>query len=146
CADHISYVYMLYAGALQLISPASFPLMLLANTLLWLLACAAFYRLACIAFPGDEHLLDRALLTAALAFQPAILASVVQPNTDLPMLPAFLWATVFVVRLRWIPAILTGIALVGTKESGVLLYVTLTFSYGIAMVMPGPKSTRSPFR
>ena len=146
CADHISYAYMLYAGALQLISPSSFPLMLLANTLLWLLACAAFYRLARIAFPGDEHALDRSLLTAAFAFQPAILASVVQPNIDLPMLPAFLWATVFVVRLRWIALILTGIALVGTKESGVLLYVTLVFSYTVAMVMPGPSSKRSPFK
>jgi hypothetical protein len=146
CADHISYVYMLYAGALQLISPASFPLMLLANALLWLVACAGFHRLTEIAFPGAEHRLDRSLLTAAFAFQPAILASVVQPNIDLPMLPAFLWATVFIVRLRWIPLILTGIALVGTKESGVLLYVTLVFSYAVSMVMPGPSSTRSPFK
>jgi hypothetical protein len=146
CADHISYAYMVYAGALQLLSPGSFPLMLLANTLLWLLACAAFHRLTQVAFPGSEHGLDRSLLTAAFAFQPAILASVVQPNIDLPMLPAFLWATVFIVRLRWIPAILTGIALIGTKESGVLLYLTLVFSYGVAMVMPGPRSTRSPFR
>jgi hypothetical protein len=85
-------------------------------------------------------------LTAVFAFQPAILASVVQPNIDLPMLPAFLWATFFIVRRRWTAVILTGIALVGTKESGVLLYVTLVFSYCIAMVMPGPSSTRSPFK
>jgi hypothetical protein len=146
CVDHVSYAYMFYAGALQMISPPSFPLMLLANTLLWLLACAGFHRLVRMAFPGDEHRLDRSLLTAAFALHPAILASVVQPNIDLPMLPAFLWATVFTVRRRWLPAILTGIALVATKESGVLLYVTLVVSYAVAMVMPGSSSTRSPFR
>jgi hypothetical protein len=146
CVEHISHAYMLYAGALQMLSPGSFPLMLLANVILYLLACAAFYRLAQLAFPSSEHALERALLTAAFAAQPAVLASVVQPNIDLPMLPAFLWGTVFIIRRRWLALILVGTALIATKESGVLLYVTLVFSYAIAMVLPKPSSSRSPIR
>ena len=40
CVDHISHAYMLFAGAIQMLSPGSFPLMLLANVILYLIACA----------------------------------------------------------------------------------------------------------
>jgi hypothetical protein len=146
CVDHISHAYMLFAGAIQMLSPGSFPLMLLANAILYLIACAAFYRLAALAFPAEEHTTERALLTAVFAAQPAILASVVQPNIDMPMLPSFLWGTVFVIRRRWVPLVLVGLALVATKESGVLLYATLVFAFTIAMVFPHPSSPRSPIR
>ncbi len=146
CVDHISHAYMLFAGALQMLSPGSFRLMLLANVILYLVACAGFYRLMELAFPTDDHSTERALLTAVFAAQPAILASVVQPNIDLPMLPSFLWGTVFIIRRRWVPLILVGLALVATKESGVLLYATLVFAFAIAMVFPHPSSPRSPIR
>ena len=146
CVDHTSHAYMLFAGAIQMLSPGSFPLMLLANAILYFIACAAFYRLAELAFPSQEHAMERSLLTAVFAAQPAILASVVQPNIDLPMLPSFLWGTVFIIRRRWVPLVLVGIAVVATKESGVLLYVTLVFAYAIAMVFPHPSSPRSPIQ
>jgi len=146
CVDHISHAYMLFAGALQMLSPGSFPLMLLANVILYLIACAGFYRLMELAFPAEDHAMDRALLTAVFAAHPAILASVVQPNIDMPMLPSFLWGAVFIIRRRWVPLILVGLALVATKESGVLLYATLVFAYAIAMVFPHPSSPRSPIR
>src|SRR4029078_11771911 len=83
CVDHISHAYMLFAGAIQMLSPGSFPLMLLAHVILYLMGCAGFYRRAELAFPTDEHAMERALLTAVFAAQPAILASVVQPNIDM---------------------------------------------------------------
>jgi len=146
CSEHMSHAYMLYAGLIQMLSPGSFPLMLLANAILYLIACAGFYRLTQLAFPGPEHGVERGLLTSVFAAQPAILASVVQPNIDFPMLPAFLWGTVFIIRRQWVALIAVAIALVFTKETGVLLYVTLVFSYAVAMVLPNPKSPRSPFR
>jgi hypothetical protein len=146
CVDHISHAYMIFAGALQMLSPGSFPLMLLANVILYLIACAGFYRLANLAFPTDDHAIERALLTAVFAAQPAILASVVQPNIDMPMLPSFLWGAVFIIRRRWVLLIVVGLALVATKESGVLLYATLVFAYAIGMVFPHPSSPRSPIR
>jgi hypothetical protein len=144
CGGHPSHAYILYAGAIQMLSPESFAPMLVANVVLYLLSCAAVYRLAQLAFPGEEHQSDRALITALVAVQPAVLASVVQPNIDLPLLPAFLWATVCIIRRRWLPLIALGIALAFTKETGVLLYVTLVGAYAIAMILPRPSSSRSP--
>jgi hypothetical protein len=116
----------------------------MAGLALHALACVAFLRITRIAFPGSEHEPDRALLTALFALHPAVLASVVQPNIDLPMLPAFLWSIVFIVRRRWIPLVLVGTALVLAKESGVLLYAVLLFSYAVSVVLPGATSSRSP--
>jgi hypothetical protein len=62
------------------------------------------------------------------------------------MLPSFLWGTVFLIRRQWVPLVLVGLALVATKESGVLLYAALVFAYAIAMVLPHPSSPRSPIR
>lgn len=146
CADHISQTYMLFAGAIQMLSPGSFPLMLLANAILYVVAIAGCYRLTTLAFPGDEHAVDRALLTSVVAAQPAMLASAVQPNIDFPMIPAFLWATVFIVQRRWLLVIALGAVLAATKESGVVLYVALVFSYAVAMVLPKSWSPRAHLR
>ncbi len=146
CAGHPTQAFMLFAGAIQMLSPESFYPMLLAQTLLYLLSCAAVYRLAQLAFPGEAHRVDRALVTAVFAAQPVVLASVVQPNIDLPLLPAFLWGTVFIIRRRWLPLIGVGAALAFTKETGVLLYITLVAAYAIAMILPRPSSPRSPTR
>jgi len=142
CADHVSHAYMLYAGAVQMLSPGSYPLILAANAGLYLLACGAVHRLASLAFPGREHDLERAFPTALVAAQPAILAAVVQPNIDLPMLPAFLWGCVFVLRRQWIALIAAGVALVATKETGVLLYTTLLVSFVLGAVIPYRRSVR----
>jgi hypothetical protein len=146
CTDHVSYSSMLFFGAFQLPSPGSFALMLLASATLFALACAAFLRITELAYPDAEHGLERALLTAGFALNPAVLAAVVQPNIDIAMLPAFLWGAVFIVRRQWVALIAVGSALVFAKESGVLLYVVLVFAFAVAMVLPGPSSTRSPIR
>lgn len=146
CGGHPSHAYMLYAGAIQMLSPESFWPMLLANSVLYLISVAGVFRLAQLAFSGEQHATDRALVTAVFAAQPAVLASVVQPNVDLPLLPAFLWATVCIIRRRWLPVIALGTALVFTKETGVLLYVTLIGAYAVAMILPRPSSPRSPSR
>jgi hypothetical protein len=146
CAEHLSYSSMVFAGFFQLFSPDGFGAMLFASAVLYALACLGFERIARIAFPGAAHQLDRALLTSAFALNPALLASVLQPNIDLPMLPAFLWGIVFILRRRWVALVLTGVALVLAKESGVLLYATLLFAFALAVVLPAPSSSRSPLR
>ena len=98
CAEHVSHSYMAFAGAIQMLSPGSYPLILVANALLYLAACVAFFTIVRLAFPDNAHSLGRALLGVAFALHPAILASVVQPTIDFPLLPAFLWAVVFVLR------------------------------------------------
>jgi hypothetical protein len=146
CGGHPTHAYMLYAGAIQLLSPESFWPMLLANSILYVLSVAGVYRLARLAFPGDQHAAERALLTTVFAAQPAVIASVVQPNVDLPLLPAILWATVWMIRRRWLLVVILGTMLAFTKETGVLLYATLIAAYAVAMILPRPSSPRSPTR
>jgi hypothetical protein len=131
CADHASHAYMLFAGAIQMLSPGSYPLMLLANVLLYVAACYAFFVITRLAFPGAAHDVGRALLGAAFALHPAILASVVQPSIDFPLLPAFLWGVVFALRGQRAALIAVGLAMVFTKETGVVLYAALAGTYAL---------------
>jgi hypothetical protein len=129
---------MLFAGAIQMLSPGSYPLILIANTLLYVAACNAFFVIARLAFPAPEHDTGRALLGAAFALHPAVLASVVQPTIDFPLLPAFLWGVVFVLRGQRAWLIAVGLTMVFTKETGVVLYAALVATYTLfALLAPG---------
>jgi hypothetical protein len=135
CAGHASQVYVALAAALQAISPKSAPLMLLGNALLWLAAVAAFARLTRIVFSADDLDLDRALLTAVFAVQPAMIGATLQPSLDLPLAPAFLWCAVFLLQRKPAALVATGIALCFTKETGVLLYATLLGTFVLWAVL-----------
>lgn len=142
CVDHVSHSYMLYAGAIQMLSPGSYPLILLANGLLYLASCAAFFLIVRRAFPEESHALGRGLASVAFALHPAILASVVQPTIDLPLLPGFLWGVVFVLRRNWVALIAVGLAMVFAKETGVILYAALVGSYGLLELIAARRSSR----
>jgi len=124
-AGHASQAYAALAALAQMLAPGHYWPLLMVNVLLFGVAAAGFHRLASLAFPGDEHTNDRALLTGAFLLHPAMLSAVVQPGLDLPLVPAFLWAAVFVVQGRWPAAAVMGMALAFTKETGVLLYAAL---------------------
>ena len=128
---------MLFAGAIQMLSPGSYPLILIANTLLYVVACYAFFLIARLAFPAPAHDVGRALLCASFALHPAVLASVVQPTIDFPLLPAFLWGVVFVLRGQRAWLIAVGLAMVFTKETGVMLYAALVGTHALLMLF-GP--------
>jgi hypothetical protein len=135
CAGHASLVYVALAAALQAISPDSAPLMLLGNTLLWLAAVAAFARLTRLVFRAADLEIDRALLTAVFAVQPAMIAATLQPSLDLPLVPAFLWSAVFLLERKPAGLVATGMALCFTKETGVLLYATLLGTFVLWAVL-----------
>ena len=145
CAEHPTHAYMLFAGAIQMLSPGSYPLILIANALLYVAACYAFFLIARLAFPGPTHDVGRALLCAAFALHPAVLASVVQPTIDFPLLPAFLWGVVFVLRGQraWLVAV--GLAMVFTKETGVVLYAALIGTHAL-LTLFGPGGLARNFR
>jgi hypothetical protein len=130
CAGHASQAYAGVAAVAQMLAPTSAVPLVAVNAILFLLACVGFHRLAGLVFPALDAL-DRAFLTAAFAVHPAFLSAVVQPSLDLPLLPAFLWAIVFVLERRWVPLVLAGLALAFTKETGVLLYAVLLACYAL---------------
>ncbi len=124
CGGHTSQAYMAVTGLAQKLAQSSPVPVLITNAALFLIAVVGFHRLVRLVFPRAAGV-DRALLTAVFSLQPAFLASVVQPGLDLPLLPAFMWAIVFMLERRFGAAILAGIALAFTKETGVLLYAVL---------------------
>src|SRR5687768_3103924 len=128
-AGHTSQAYALLLVVAQSLAPDVCWPILLVNAALLAIAGVGFHRLAELAFPDADHATDRALLTAAFLLQPALLAAVVQPGLDLPMVPGCIWATVFVLERRWLAAAAAGVALVFSKETGALLYAALVGSW-----------------
>jgi hypothetical protein len=143
-SGHVSHAFAAVAIVVQSLAPGQYWPLLLTNALLFALAVVAFHRLVRLAFPSNQLAIGRALATGAFAAQPTILAAVVQPGLDLPLLPAFLWAAVFLIERRWAWAIVSGMALAFTKETGVLLYGVLVVSWavthpGLALGRPGSR-------
>jgi len=130
-AGHASQAYAALAVALQAIAPGSVWPLLVLNAALLVTACVGFHRLLALAFPEPLRSVERALLTAAFALQPSLLAAVVQPGLDLPVVPGIIWCTVFMLERRWVATILVGIVTAFTKESAVLLYAVLLATYGV---------------
>ena len=143
-AGHASQAYAVVAVALQALSPGSFWPLLLLNAALFVLACVGFHRLLQLAFPDPAQRVERSLLTAAFALQPSLLASVVQPGLDLPVVPAFIWCTVLMLERRWAATIIVGTVAAFTKETAVMLYAVLLATYALWTLVrtPGPPRTR----
>lgn len=143
-AGHASHVYGALAVAAQALAPGRFWPMLLLDSALFAAACVGFARLLRLAYGAAEHQVDRALLTAAFCLQPSVLGAVVQPGIDLPLVPGFIWCTVFLLERRWLATIIVGLALAFTKETGVLLYATLLASYALWLLVrtAGPARDR----
>ena len=142
-AGHASQAYATVAVALQALSPGSFWPLLLLNAALFALACVGFHRLLRLAFPEPAQRVERALLTAGFALQPSLLASVVQPGLDLPVVPAFIWCTVLMLERRWVATIIVGTIAAFTKETAVLLYAVLLAAYALWTLVRTPGSPRT---
>ena len=143
CGEHASHAFMAFAALAQTLVPGGYAVVVGTNALVFLLACVGFHRLARLAFPADDQRVDRALLTATFALQPALLAAVVHPGIDLPLVPGFVWCTVFLLERRWVAVVMVGLAMAFTKETGVLLYAVLLGCYAVWFVLRAPGSARS---
>ena len=109
-AGHASQAYAMVAIGVQRLAPGStWPLFLLGLALLGI-AVAGFVRLVSHVLPGRELALERALVTAAFVLQPTMLAAVVQPGLDLPLIPAFIWAAALLLERRYAWVIALGSA------------------------------------
>ena len=141
-AGHASQAYAMVAIGVQRLAPGStWPLFLLGLALLGI-AVAGFVRLVSHVLPGRELALERALVTAAFVLQPTMLAAVVQPGLDLPLIPAFIWAAALLLERRYAWVIALGIVLAFSKETGLLLYGALIASYVVWQLIRTPGSLR----
>jgi len=143
CGGHASEAYIGFVVLLQSLAATSYVPMLIANALLLLIAAVGFARAAAIAFPGRQLEMDRALLVAAFSLNPAILAAVVQPGLDFPLVPELVWCLLFLLERKTAWVVAMGIAMVFTKETGVLLYGVVVASYVLWFIARDGTSIRA---
>ena len=134
CVDHSSQVYVLLAGFARWIAPNGTLSFFVVDSLLFVAACVGFHRLMRLALPARELDVERAQVTAAFMLQPSFLAAVLQPNLDLPVLAGFIWCLVTLIEQRWVWTVLVGLAMVFSKETGVLLYGVTGACYALWLV------------
>jgi hypothetical protein len=131
CYGHPAYFHLGYLAAIKTLDPGNPALLLTGAAIVLAIASLGFHRLARLALPGEEHRIDLSILTAAFFFQPAFLATVIQPGLDLPILAGTVWCTVLILECRWALCASVGTAMVFSKETGVLLYGVLLCCYAV---------------
>lgn len=129
CFGHPSMLYMLLFVPGQWLSEGSAILLNLTNVALGCLAIAAFWIIAKAFWPGEEGRGDRLLGTAILAVWPAALANSLNVTPDFGVFVFFLLFLAALLKERIGLAILSGVFLVFSKETGVLLYGLSTVLY-----------------
>jgi hypothetical protein len=134
CAGHPSHVYVLLAGVARWLAPNGTLSFFIVDSLLLVAACVGFNRVMRLALPSRDLDVERAQATAAFMLQPSFLAAVLQPNLDLPVLTGFVWCLVMLIERRWVWTVLVGLAMVFSKETGVLLYGVTGACYALWLV------------
>lgn len=125
CGGHHSQLTMAWLALSQLGDPGNTTHLLLANVLLAWGALWAFHAILFALWPSEERVVERALLTTALAVHPLALASLVQLNSDYGVFVFFLVCLAFFWReQRWLAAA-AGLVLCFSKETGALVYAVL---------------------
>ena len=144
CGGHHSQLYMAWLSLTQIAAPGSTTALLVGNLIVAAVALVSFHALLARLIPGEAWWRERALLVTALAVNPVVTASLVQPNSDFGVY-AFLLAYLAALAARryWLAA-LTGLALCFSKETGAIAAVlTLAvFALSVLRETSGPFATR----
>jgi hypothetical protein len=144
CWGHASHFYVAILAISQLVDSGNGVALIAVNAVVLAVGVAGFHRLTRTVFPAREHELDRALLSAVFLLQPPFLASALQPGLDLPVLVGTIWTIALLLERRWFWTAAAGIALVFSKETGILLYALVLGCYATWLVLrsPGPLAAR----
>jgi len=134
CVGHSSQAYVILAGVARWLAPNGTLSFFVVDSLLFAAACVGFHRVMRLALPSRDFDVERAQATGAFMLQPSFLAAVLQPNIDLPVLAGFVWCLVTLVERRWVWTVLIGLAMVFSKETGVLLYGLTCACYALWLV------------
>ena len=131
CWGHASHLYLGLLAISQLFDTGN-PIALIAvNAIILAVGVAGFHRLTRVVFPGDGPRVDRALLSAVFMVQPPLLASVLQPGLDLPVLVGAIWTIALLIERRWAWTAVVGTAMMFSKETGVMLYGLFLGCWGL---------------
>lgn len=123
---HPSMLFMLWAGIGQYMDLGNVVLLNLSQLILAVTAVISFAVITRHVFPGAGNRAERFLLTCAFAVYPIVLASEQNFNPDTGVLVFLLAYLALLFERRYLAALLAGMFLVSSKESGVLLYPIAT--------------------
>jgi hypothetical protein len=144
CGGHHSQLYMAWLSLTQIAAPGNTTALLVGNLIVAAVALVSFHSLLAGLIPGEAWWRERALLVTALAVNPLVTASLVQPNSDFGVY-AFLLAYLAALAARryWLAAFI-GLALCFSKETGAIAaVVTLAvFALSVLRESSGPFATR----
>ena len=131
CWGHASHLYLGLLAISQLFGTGNSIALIAVNAIILALGVAGFHRLTRLVFPDDAQRVDRALLSAVFMLQPPLLASVLQPGLDLPVLVGAIWTIALLVERRWAWTAFVGTAMMFSKETGVMLYGLFLGCWGL---------------
>jgi hypothetical protein len=136
CGGHHSQLYMAWLSLTQIAAPGSTTALLVGNLIVAAVALVSFHTLLTRLIPGDAWWRERALLVTALAVNPVLTATLVQPNSDFGVY-AFLVALIAALAARryWLAA-LAGLALCFSKETGAVAAV-ITLALFVLSILRG---------
>ena len=137
CWGHASHLYLGLLAISQLFDTGNATALIAVNAIIFAVGVAGFHRLTCVVFPDDAQRVDRALLSAVFMLQPPLLASVLQPGLDLPVLVGAIWTIALLIERRWAWTAVVGTAMMFSKETGVMLYGLFLGCWGLWSVQ-GP--------
>lgn len=135
CFKHPTAAYMAVLALPQFVFKGSVVALHVTNVLLGLVALAAFHSIARRLAPAR---FDALLATACFAFLPMFGAQLLDPTPDFGVLVFLLLFVALLAADRIVPATLVGVALVLSKESGMLLYGVTIVSFAIAWAPGNP--------
>jgi len=122
CWGHASQFYLGLLAISQLFDRGNAASLIVVNAIILAIGAVGFHRLTRVVFPDDAQRVDRAILSAVFVLQPPLLASVLQPGLDLPVIVGAVWIIALLIERRWVWIAAIGTAMVFSKETGVMLY------------------------
>ncbi|MGB7219222.1 MAG: hypothetical protein WBD07_10485 [Vicinamibacterales bacterium] len=142
CAGHPSHAYVFLVAMAVRLAPGSLEgaAIVVANVLMGLIAIAALGRLLGHVLPGRQWATERALACCAFAVHPLFTTSTLQPNVDFGTLVFALPCLCALLERRVLTAAVLGCLVIFTKETGVVVYTTLTLSV-LFFVLARPAAT-----
>jgi len=133
--NHPSMAYIVLFAPIRLVKTQVVEAVNLINIALALMGGIFFYLLVRALFFRRGHQVEHALLTLLLCLNPLFVACIFNFNLDFPVTIFSVIALCAMVRRQRLLFLLAGIFLVFSKETGILIYLLLAFSFGIMRVI-----------
>src|SRR5690349_6321202 len=116
CWGHASHLYLGILAISQLVDTGNATALIAENAIIFAVGVAGFHRLTRVVFPDDAQRVARALLSAVSMLQPPLLASVLQPGLDLPIVVGAFRTIALLLECRWAWTAFVGTTMMFSKE------------------------------